>query len=311
MMQEWAYLYQQQQHTKVNYQSRGSGAGVDMMTNRAVDFGCTDAFLSATQLELCQEKDGEVIHVPLCLGAIVPAYHLPGNPHIRFTGQVLAQIYLGKITRWNDPALVELNPGVPLPDHDIRVVWRSDSSGSTHIWTDYLAKASAGPHKWGSERVGTSIQWPRSDGVGQKGTDGVAGYIKRNSYALGYVELTYALSNNIPFGSVKNQAGEFIQANLESVTAAGAAIAGNIPDDLRYSLVDAPGKGSYPISGTTWAVVYVRQPAARLARLRAFLEWVTDEDKGQKHVASLDYAPLPPSLVKRIKDKLKLLRAAD
>jgi phosphate transport system substrate-binding protein len=309
MMQEWAYLYHLKHGIKVNYQSRGSGAAVDMMTNAAVDFGCTDAFLSKTQLELCLEKGGEVFHIPLCMGAIVPAYHLPGNPHVHFTGQVLASIYSGKITRWNDPALVELNPGVPLPDQDIRVVWRSDSSGSTSIWTEYLNKVSAAPDQWPAELVGTSIQWPRSDGVGQKGTDGVAGYVKRNLYALGYVELAYALSNKIAFGAVKNQAAEFIQADLQSVTAAAAAVAGSIPDDLRYSLVNAPGKGSYPISGTTWAVVYVRQPRSRLDRLRDFLSWVID--KGQDQVESLDYARLPAPLVQRIKKKLELLQPAD
>jgi phosphate transport system substrate-binding protein len=309
IMQEWAYLYHQQHGIKVNYQSRGSGAGVDMMTNGAVDFGCTDAYLSETQLALCREKGGEVIHVPLCLGAIVPAYNLPGNPEVRFTGQVLADIYTGKIRRWNDPALVALNPGVSLPDQDLRVVWRSDSSGSTSIWTDFLNKSSAAPNQWDSKLVGTSIQWPRSDGVGQKGTDGVAGFVKRNPYALGYIELSYALSNQIPFGAVQNRAGEFIRADLASVTAASAAKASSVPDDLRYSLVYAPGKDSYPISGTTWAVVYVRQPARKVERLRDFLSWLVHD--GQEHVGSLDYAPLPKSLVERIDRKLELLRAAD
>jgi len=309
MMQEWTYLYHQQRGIKVNYQARGSGAGIDMMTNHAVDFGCTDAFLSETQLNLCQEKDGEVIHVPLCLGAIVPAYHLPGNPQVRFTGQVLASIYTGKISRWNDPALAELNPGVSLPDQVIRVVWRSDSSGSTNIWTDYLNQASAGPDKWDPNLVGTSIQWPRSDGVGQKGTDGVAGYVKRNLYALGYIELAYALANKISFGAVKNQAGAFIVADLKSVTAAAAAMATSIPEDLRYALVNAAGQDSYPISGTTWAVVYVHQPAYKVERLRAFLEWLVHD--GQEHVTNLDYAPLPAPLVRRIEAKLKLLQADD
>jgi phosphate transport system substrate-binding protein len=299
MMQEWASIYEKDKGVKINYQSRGSGAGIDMMTGQEVDFGCSDSPLNDNQLAKAKAKNGDVIHVPLCMGAIVPIYNVPGDPELHFTGEVLADIYLGNVKKWNDPEIVKLNPGAKLPDLEIAVVRRSDSSGSTFIWTDYFTKVSK---KW-DKGASTAVEWPV--GVGQKGNDNVAGHVKRTEGAIGYVELIYALKNDIKFGTVKNQTGKDIKADTKSVTAAAAGFADKIPDDLRYSLTNAPGEDSYPISGTVWAILYVKQPPDKGKKLKDFLTWATHE--GQKETAKLHYAALPEELVKKVEGKLALI----
>jgi phosphate transport system substrate-binding protein len=301
IMQEWAVIYKKEKSTAVNYQAKGSGAGIAMMTKKEVDFGCSDAPLNEEQLAEAKEKGGEVIHIPLCMGAIVPAYNLPDLPDLVFSGKVLMHIYLGKITSWDDPALVKLNPGKTLPAQKISVAYRSDGSGSTYILTDYFMKIDE--EAWTPKR-GTSIKFPV--GTGSKGTDGVAGFVKQTKGAIGYVELIYALKNDIPYGSVINAAEKPIKATMKSVTAAAATA--EIPDDLRYSITNAPGKDAYPIAGTVWAIVYTKQPARKVEPLRDFLTWVVHD--GQSYTEKLHYAPLPEALVKRIDDKLKKIEAS-
>jgi phosphate transport system substrate-binding protein len=233
------------------------------------------------------------------MGAIVPAYNVPGvDKPLQFTGEVLADIFLGKIKKWNDQALKDLNPGVSLPDTDIAIVHRSDGSGSTYIFSEFLSKLSP---EWKEKvGVGTSLKWPT--GVGQKGTEGVAGHVGRTTGAIGYVELIYALQNNIGYGSVKNKEGNFVLANLDSVTAAATGALTDIPEDLRYSLTNAPGKDSYPISGTVWAVIYVNQPPGKGQQVVDFLRWVTHQ--GQDFAKELHYARLPQGLIERVDKKL-------
>jgi phosphate transport system substrate-binding protein len=271
-----------------------------MMTKKEVDFGCSDAPLNEEQLKTAEESGGEVVHIPLCMGAIVPAYNLPDAPELVFSGPVLMNIYLGKIKKWNDPALVKLNPGKNLPKLDISVAYRSDSSGSTYILTDYFMKID--DQAW-SPRRGTSIAFPV--GTGSKGTDGVAGFVKQTEGAIGYVELIYALKNKIPYGSVINAKGKAIKGDMKSVTAAAATA--EIPDDLRYSITNAPGEDAYPIAGTVWAIVFTKQPAKKAEPLREFLTWITHD--GQKHVEKLHYAPLPEKVVKKIDAKLAKITA--
>lgn len=303
MMSKWVSEYDKAKGVKVNYQSVGSGAGIQQVTAKTFDFGCTDAPMNDEQLQKARATGGEVVHIPLIMGAIVPAYNLEeAKEPLRFTGPVLADIFLGKITRWNDKALKDLNPGTALPDKEISVVHRSDGSGSTFIWVDYLAKVSpAWKEKVG---VGTSVNWPT--GVGQKGTEGVAGQVKRTPGSIGYIELTYALQNNIKYGLVRNKEEVFVRARLEAVTAAAAGALSKIPDDLRYSLTDPPGKDAYPVSGTVWAVLYVNQPADKGKAVVDFLRWVTHE--GQQYAAELHYARLPQGLVERLEKKLDLVQ---
>jgi phosphate ABC transporter phosphate-binding protein len=312
MMSKWASEYDKLKGVKVNYQSIGSGGGIQQMTAKTFDFGCSDAPLNEEQLQKAKEVGGAVVHIPLVMGAVVPAYNVTGvMKPLKFTGPVLARIYLGKdypgkeedrILKWNHPDLKKLNPGVDLPDQEIVVVHRSDGSGTTYIWVDYLSKvSSAWKDKVG---VGTSVNWPT--GVGQKGNEGVAGQVKRSPGSIGYIELIYALQNKIAFGLVQNQKKQFIEASLESVTA--AAVGADIPDDLRYSLTDAPGKEAYPISGTVWAVIYENQPAGKGKAVVDYLRWVTHE--GQQFAADLHYARLPDALVKRLEKKLDQVQVA-
>jgi phosphate transport system substrate-binding protein len=309
MMTKWAKAYQQEKKIEVNYQSKGSSAGIEMMTDKSVDFGATDAPMNDKQLDKARKAGGEVIHIPLVMGGVVPAYNLPGiKKPLNFTGPVLSKIYLRIIKKWKHPELERLNQGVDLPDKPIRVIHRSDGSGTTYIWTDYLQKATRklklGKGKW--TRQGTAIEWPKKT-VGAKGTEGVAGEVSRNEYSIGYIELTYALQNKIQYGRVQNRAGKFLIANLDSVTEAAKNALKDIPEDLRFSIVDAKGKGSYPISGTTWAVIYVNQSANKQGRnLVDFLKWVTHE--GQDSAKDLQYARLPETLVKKITEKLDAVK---
>lgn len=297
MMQEWAAAYRKEHGVPLNYQSKGSGAGVRMMTMREVDFGCSDAPMTDEQLDECRANGGDVIHVPLCLGAIVPAYNLPDLPDLVFDGPTLIAIYLGHVTRWDDPALAKLNPGRELPARKISVAFRSDASGSTHVFTDFLTQAGAA---WTPGR-GTAVRFPA--GTGAKGNDGVAGLIKNTPGTIGYVELIYALKNDLPHGRVVNPKGKAVKAEMRSVTAAAATAC--VPDDLRYSIVNAPGEDAYPISATVWAIAYVDQGPWG-GRLRDFLHWATHD--GQAHAERLHYAPLPEGLVKKVEAQLGRLR---
>ena len=299
MMDKWASVYEKEKGVKVNYNSIGSGGGIRQMTDKTFDFGCSDAPMNEEQLENAKKQGGEVVHIPLVMGAVVPAFNLPGvTKPVRFTGPILADIYMGEITNWSDKRLQDIQEdGVVLPKLDISVVHRSDGSGTTYIFVEYLTKVSS---KWKDKiGMGTSVKFPV--GVGQKGNEGVAGQVTRNPGAIGYIELIYALSNDIKFGAVKNKAGEYVVPSLESVTAAGDAALTDIPDDLRYSLTDATGQASYPISGTVWAIVYVNPPQ-KDKLIVDFLRWATHE--GQQYAKDLHYATLPKGLVERVEKKL-------
>jgi phosphate transport system substrate-binding protein len=289
---------------EVNYQSIGSGGGIRQVTEGTVDFGASDMPMTDGQLAEAQTKlKTNVLNIPTVLGAVVPAYNIPGvSGEVKFTPDALAGIFLGKITKWNDKAIASVNAGVNLPDKDIIVVHRSDGSGTTFIWTDYLTKVSA---EWKSE-VGsnTSVKWPV--GLGGKGNEGVAGLIRQMQGGIGYVELIYALQNNIPYGSVRNAAGTFLKASLEGVTAA-AASAPRMPADFRVSITDAPGKDAYPISSFTWLLIPQQSKDAAKGKILAdFLNWMATD--GQKMTSALSYAPLPESVVQKEKEAIKQVK---
>jgi phosphate transport system substrate-binding protein len=303
MMSKWAAEYEKAAGVQVNYQSIGSGGGIQQMTAKTFDFGCTDGPMNEEQLEKCRETGSEPLHIPLVLGAVVPTYNLEGvTEPLMFTGALLADIYLGNVKKWNDLAIRALNPAAALPDKEIVVVHRSDGSGTTYIWVDYLAKVSK---QWAKDiGVGTSVNWPV--GIGQKGNEGVAGQVRRSAGSIGYVELEYALQNKMSVGHVRNREGVFVKPTLETVTAAANASLKTIPEDLRYSITDAPGQDSYPISGTVWAVVYDKLPAGKGQKVVDFLRWVTHE--GQEHCAGLNYSRLPKGLVERLEKKLDQIK---
>jgi phosphate transport system substrate-binding protein len=236
---------------------------------------------------------GKILHVPTVAGAVVMTYNLPGNPVVKFDGDTIAGIFLGKITKWNDSKLAALNPGAKLPDQDIVVVHRSDGSGTTFIFTDYLSKVSS---EWKSKAgSNTSVNWPA--GIGGKGNEGVSGQVKQTPGALGYVELIYAVQNKLPYSDVKNSAGEFVKPTVDSVTAALATA--QIPDDFRFSMTNAPGKDAYPIAGATWLLVYQQQKdPAKGKKLVEFLKWAAKD--GEKMAKNLDYAPLPETVQERV-----------
>jgi phosphate transport system substrate-binding protein len=284
------------QGVRFNYQSIGSGGGIRQITARTVDFGASDGPMTDDQL---QRAPGELLHVPTVLGAVVATYNLPGNPKLRFAPDVLAGIFLGKITKWNDPRIAAATPGISLPDQSILVVHRSDGSGTTYIWTDYLSKVSP---EWDAKvGRGTSVNWPV--GLGGKGNEGVAGQIKNTPGALGYVELAYAIKNNLPAASVRNAVGKFVEPSVETTTAAAAGAARSMPEDFRVSLTNAPGDNAYPIASFTWLLVYRDQPdEAKGKALVKFLWWMIHD--GQRYAANLFYAPLPSVVVKQIEAKL-------
>ncbi len=303
-MDKWIDVYSKDKGgVEINYQGQGSTAGIKQMTERAVNFGCTDAFLTDEQLAAARQEGGEVVHVPLVMGGVVPAYNLPGiDRPLNFTGEVLAAIFLGDITNWNDQKIQALNEGVKLPDLKISTVHRAEGSGTTAIFTEFLSKSSP---KW-KEKVGTStaVTWPV--GSGEKGNPAVADNIGRSPGSIGYVELLYALQKkDIKYGAVKNRAGQFVLADLQSVSAAAASLT-DVPADLRFSIVDAPGEGSYPISGTTWAVLYRKQSGDAGRELVKFFQWVVHD--GQRYSEKMHYAPLPQALVRRIDEKLKTIQ---
>jgi len=289
---------------QVNYQSIGSGGGIRQVTEGTVDFGASDMPMTDGQLTEAQSKrKTRILNIPTVLGAVVPAYNIPGvSGEVKFTPDALAGIFLGRITKWNDKAITTVNPGVNFSDKDIIVVHRSDGSGTTFIWTDYLSKVSA---DWKSE-VGsnTSVKWPI--GLGGKGNEGVAGSIRQLPGAIGYVELIYALQNNIAYGSVRNAAGVFLKASLESVTAA-AASAPKMPADFRVSITNAPGKDAYPISSFTWLLIPEQSKDSAKGKIIAdFLNWMATD--GQKMTTALSYAPLPEGVVQKEKEAIKQVR---
>jgi phosphate transport system substrate-binding protein len=284
-----------------NYASIGSGGGIRQVTEGTVDFGASDGPMNDEQLKAFQDKRGyPVLHFPTVLGADVPSYNIPGvSAELNFTPEALAGIFLGKITKWNDPSIADANKAVNLPAQDIIVVHRSDGSGTTYIWTDYLSKVS---DEWKSKvGKGTSVNWPV--GLGGKGNEGVAGLIKQTPYGFGYVELIYAIQNNMPYGRVKNSSGGFIKADLSSVTAAAAGAAKDMPADFRVSITNAPGKTAYPVSSFTWLLVPAKIPdAGKRDAIKTFLKWMLAD--GQNYAEALSYAKLPKEVVEMEKKAL-------
>jgi phosphate transport system substrate-binding protein len=285
---------------KINYSSVGSGTGIKQVSDRSTDFGASDAPMTDAQLKAAQ--GGELLHIPMTLGAVVPIYNVPGvTKPLVFSGTVLADIFRGKITVWNDPAIAGLNPGVKLPDAGITVVHRSDGSGTTYVFADYLAKVS--PDFAKAPGTGTSLNWPVEDKIGAKGNEGVSGVVQKTPGTIGYVELIYAMSNKIAYGDVQNAAGKTVHATMEGVTAAAASIT-NPPADLRMSITNAPGDAAYPISAFTYLLVYKEQrDASKGKALVDFLKWgVTD---GQRYAPDLHYAPLPENIVKANQSRIE------
>jgi len=275
---------------RFNYQSIGSGGGQKQILAQTVDFGASDGPMSDENLS---KAPGKILHIPTVAGAVVMTYNLPGNPALKLDGETIADIFLGKIKKWNDPKIAASNPGAKLPDNEIVVVHRSDGSGTTFIFTDYLSKVSG---EW-KQKAGnnTSVNWPT--GIGGKGNEGVSGQVKQTPGAIGYVELIYALQNKMPYADLKNAAGEFVKPTIESVTAALATA--EIPDDFRFSMTNAPGKDAYPIAGATWLLVYQQQKdAAKGKKLVEFLKWAAKD--GEKMAKDLQYAPLPDTLQQRV-----------
>lgn len=277
-------------NVEINYQSLGSGAGVKQLTERTVLFGASDYPLTPEQQAAAP---GKILHFPTVLGAVVPIYNIPGvSAELKFTGPLLADIFLGKVTKWNDAQITGLNAGVNLPKTDITVVHRSDGSGTTYIWVDYLSKIS--PEWKKNVGVAASVKWPV--GVGAKGNEAVAGLVKQTPGAIGYVEPVYAKQNQIAFGSVKNAAGKFVKASPEAVTAAAAAAAGQMPADFRVSITNPPGDDVYPIASFTWLLMYENpQDKAKAKVMADFLKWALTD--GQKFAVDLGYSPLPKQVV--------------
>jgi phosphate transport system substrate-binding protein len=295
MYSKWFDEYHKKNaNLEINYQSIGSGGGIKQITEGTVDFGASDAIMNDEQLKAYQDKHGfGILHFPTVLGAAVPAYNIPGvTAELNFTQEALAGIFLGKITKWNDPSIAGPNKGVTLPGDDIVVVHRSEGSGTTYIWTDYLSKVS---EEWKTKvNKGASVNWPV--GLGAKGNESVAGTIKNTPYSVGYIELIYAIQNKMPYGRVKNSSGAFIKADLASVTAAAAGAAKNMPDDFRVSITDAPGKTAYPISSFTWLLVPAKfSNTAKRDALKSFVKWMLAD--GQNYTEALSYAKLPKEVV--------------
>jgi phosphate transport system substrate-binding protein len=307
LMNTWQSVYYQEAGVQVDYTGTGSGNGIQQMIKGAIRFGCTDAPLDEEQLRAARAARGEVLHIPLALGGVVPIYNVPGTPEdrpLRFSGPVLADIFLGDITRWDDPALRELNPGIALPAVPIRVVSRSDPSGTTAVFAEFLAGAR--PEKWTAKKMGQGTAVSFAVGVRAPKSPGVAGEVSRYAGAISYVELTYAklMKEKVGLGAVRNRDGHFVIASPASVSAAAESLHA-IPEDLTFSLVDAAGHDSYPISGADWAVFYREQPAGPGELLVDFLRWATARDRGQAYAAELGYAPLPDRLIARIDDRLR------
>jgi phosphate transport system substrate-binding protein len=292
-------------NVQINYQSIGSGGGIKQVTEGTVDFGASDGPMNDDQLKAFKDKHGfGILHFPTVLGADIPTYNIPGvSAELIFTPEALAGIFLGKITKWNDPAISSANPGVKLPANDIVVVHRSDGSGTTYIWTDYLSKVS---DEWKNKvGKGASVNWPV--GLGGKGNEGVAGLIKQAPNSFGYIELIYAIQNNMPYGKVKNSSGAFIKADLASVTAAAAGAAKDMPSDFRVSITNAPGKAAYPISSFTWLLIPEKfSDSSKRDAIKSFVSWMLID--GQNSAEALSYAKLPKEVVAKEKQALMLVQ---
>ncbi len=288
-------------NVQINYQSIGSGGGIRQLTAQTVFFGATDGPMTKDQM---LAAPGNILHLPTVLGAVVPIYNIEGvSAELEFTGPVLADIFLGKITKWNDPAVAKLNAGVKLPDADIVVVHRSDGSGTTYIYADYLGKVSP---EW-KKRVGvaTALNWPV--GLGGKGNEGVTGLVRQTPGSIGYVELIYALQNHIAYGAVQNMSGKFLRGSIEGVTAAAAEAASAMPADFRVSITNAPGDGVYPISSFTWLLFYENpKDKASAKTMVEFMKWALTD--GQRFASDLGYAPLPDSVVRLEMEALKKIK---
>ena len=282
-------------NVQFNYQSIGSGGGQKQLVNQTVDFGASDAPMTDASMA---GAPGKILHLPIVAGGVAIIYNLPGNPQLKLDGDTLAEIYLGTITKWNDPKIGALNPGVNLPDLAIIPVHRSDGSGTTFIFTDYLTAVDG---SWAnSVKKGASVKWPGGVGIGAKGSEGVTGQVRQLSGAIGYADVAYADQNKMPYAEMKNAAGQFVSPTPNSVSASMATA--TIPDDFRFSMVNAPGANAYPIAGPSWILIYQKQNGDKGKHLVAFLRWaITD---GQKISPTLDYAPLPDGLQQR---ELKLL----
>lgn len=296
---KWFDAYAKQTGVRINYQSIGSGGGIRQFTEGTVDFGASDGPMTDEQIAAV---NGNVLHIPTVIGAVVATYNLPalGDTKLKLDGQVLADIFLGRLTKWNDRRLAQLNPGVSLPDRDIIVVHRSDGSGTTYVFVDYLSKISP---EW-KKRVGTatSVNWPV--GLGGKGNEGVTQQVKQTEGALGYVELIYAISNKLPYASVKNAAGNYVEANLRSSTAAAAGIDLKPDTDFRVSITNAPGAEAYPISSFTWLLLKKEGQAPEKAKsIWNFVDWMTGPE-AQRMAADLHYAPLPVPVIELVRQKI-------
>lgn len=298
---KWFEEYRKITGVEVNYQSIGSGGGIKALTDGTTDFSASDAPMTDEQLAAVR---GEVLHIPMTLGAVVATYNIPelGSTRLRFSGETLAAIFMGEIARWNDARIAAENPGVTLPDREIVVVHRSDGSGTTFIWTDFLSSVS---ERWrNAVGKGTSVDWPT--GLGAKGNEGVSGEVKQNLYAIGYVELAYAMQNKLPAALIKNRAGQYVEPSLTSTTAAAAGAASGLPADLRVSIVNPDGAEAYPIASFTWILVRKELPDPAKAQALTRLLWWAIHD-GQRYSADLLYAPLPAEVVQRDEEKIKAI----
>lgn len=305
IMRAWAKDYRKAKRTEIDYVKSGSGKGIGDVTAKTIDFGCTDAPMNRKELDAAIASGGDVLHIPVTMGAVAIVYNVPGVEKLHLTGKVLADIYLNKVAKWNDAAIAELNPGLALPDKAIVAVRRAESSGTTSIFSEYLSKVS-GEFK---EKVGTTKEMKLTGGVGQQGNDGIAGFVKNNVGSIGYVELAYANRNGIATALLKNKAGKPVGPNADSVTAAATAAMAAKPTgepytlhDLTYSLTDAEGEASYPIVGISYAILFSKQSKEKGPSIVDFLKWVVTD--GQKLAVELDYAPLPADLGKKAQAKL-------
>ena len=298
---KWFSEYSQlHDKVKINYQPIGSGGGIRQVTEGTVDFGAADVTMTDQQISGAKVK---VMAIPTVLGAVVPVYNIPGvNKELNFSGDVIADIYLGKITHWNDPRIAKDNPGVNLPNNTILPVYRSEGSGTTFIFTDFLSKVSpawnSGPGR------GSAVNWPT--GIGQKGSEGVSGMVRQSPNSFGYVELIYAVQNKIPYGLVKNAAGKFVKGSTDTVTTAASGAAKNMPADYRISITNAPGADAYPVSSFTWLLIPTHGDAAKTKALVDFLGWMLDH--GQSEAAGLTYAPLPKQVQDMVRKSIATIK---
>lgn len=301
---KWFSDYAAKTGVKINYQSIGSGGGIRQIQEQTVDFGATDGPMSND--ELSKAKGGAILHIPMALGGDVITYNLPGvTQTLKFTGPLVADIFLGKVTKWNDPQIAALNPGVKLPNQDMLVVHRSDGSGTTYVFTDYLTAVSPAWAK--GPKKGKEVPWPV--GLGGKGNEGVSGNVKQTPGAIGYVELAYAKENGLPSALIKNASGNFIAPSTETITAAAEGVANKLPPntDYRISIVNAPGANAYPISSFTWILAYVNQSdSVKGKKLVDFLRWALTD--GEKEATTLNYAPLPAPMIEQLKSRLDSIK---